>query len=99
MRQGLKRHIYFAGAFAIGAFVFGWLVSDEGPFGEFFLNHVALPNIWRSLNVLPLIFGFLLGSGPDTPSALGGYLGFFIQWFLVGLLLSVLVFAYLEGRE
>jgi len=52
MNSGLRRHCYFAGAFVLGAFAFGFLISDKGPFSEFFLYRVAIPNIWGRVECL-----------------------------------------------
>jgi len=93
MNSGLRRHFYFAGAFALGCFVFSFLISDEGPFSEFFLYHVAIPNIWTTLNILPLILATMFGKSVHQPSAIAGYVGFFIQWFVVGLIVSEFISA------
>jgi hypothetical protein len=96
----IRRYLLAAAVFTLGAFFFGWIISDEGPFQDFFLDHTALPNFWSALNTLPVILGVLLGRNVHQPSDFGVYLGFFIQWFVVGYLLSVLVFAYVDwGKQ
>ena len=95
-----RRYIYAAIAFTACAFFFSWIISEKGPFADFFLYHVALPNLWGALNILPFILGVLLGRNVHHPSDFGVYLGFVIQWFIVGYLLSVLVFAYIDwGKQ
>jgi len=93
MSKSLRHHCYFAGAFVIGCFVFGYLISDEGPFSEFFLYHVAIPNIWSAFNILPLILGTVFSRNVHHPSDIAAYVGFFIQWFIVGLIVSEFVSA------
>ena len=93
MNKSLRRHCYFAGAFALGCFAFSYLISDEGPFSEFFLYHVAIPNMWGALNILPLILGTMFSRNVHRPSDIAMYVGFAIQWFIVGLIVSEFVSA------
>jgi len=93
MNKSLRRHFYFAGAFVLGCFAFGFLISDKGPFSEFFLYHVAIPNMWSALNVLPLIVGTMFSRNVHQPSDIAAYVGFFIQWFIVGLIVSEFISA------
>ena len=93
MNSNLRRHCYFAGAFALGCFAFSYLISDEGPFSEFFLYHVAIPNMWGALNILPFILGTMFSRNVHRPSDIAMYVGFAIQWFIVGLIVSEFVSA------
>jgi hypothetical protein len=78
-----------------------WLDNQRGGSVSGFLPlPPALPNFWSALNTLPLILGVLLGRNVHQPSDFGVYVGFFLQWFIVGYLLSVLVFAYIDwGKQ
>lgn len=95
-----RRYLLAATVFTLAAFFFSWIISEEGPFQDYFLYHTALPNFWWALNTLPWILGVFFGRNVHHPSDFGLYLGFFIQWFIVGYLLSVLAFAYVDwGKE
>jgi hypothetical protein len=79
----------FAAEFAAGMLLTGWLIfSDSSPLGEYFLHHVAIPNLWRSLHVVPAIAAALVAGNPHGGSEPVAFAGFFLQWFAVGLLLS-----------
>jgi hypothetical protein len=93
MNSSVRRHCYFAGAFVLGAFGLGYLISEDGPFSEFFLYHVAIPNIFSALNILPLILGVMFSKNVHQPSDIATYVGFAIQWFIVGLIVSEFVSA------
>lgn len=93
LSKSLRHHCYFAGAFVIGCFAFSYLINDEGPFSEFFLYHVAIPNMWGALNILPFILGTIFSKNVHRPSDIAMYVGFAIQWFMVGLIVSEFVSA------
>jgi hypothetical protein len=42
---------------------------------------------------VPIVMGILLSGNAHMPSAFGAYLGFFIQWFVLGLALAAVVWA------
>jgi hypothetical protein len=56
-----------------------WLLGKDktSPFGEYFLWHVELPNIWMQLN-FPAYMGRLL-----TGTRSSGFFTF-LQWFVIG---------------
>ena len=54
--------------------------------------------MWHAMNLGSLILGVLFGMGAHKPSYLGAYLGFVIQWSLIGLLVSVILSARKNAR-
>ena len=72
------------------ALVFGWLISaEESPFYEYFLWHVFLPNAWVKLNLLPLLIAFRVSGNVHQPDPTTGIIAAFVQWCLIGYLLSL----------
>lgn len=46
---------------AVAAVVFGWLIGGVAfPFHQYFLRHVALPNLWTTVNLPALVVGVLV---------------------------------------
>jgi hypothetical protein len=42
---------------------------------------------------VPIMMAILIGGNVHMPSALGAYLGFFIQWFVVGIAVGAVIWA------
>ena len=79
----------FAAEFAAGMLLLGWLMfSDSSPLSEYFLHHVAIPNVWRFLHVVPVIAAALVAGNPHSLSEPIVYGGILLQWLVVGFLLS-----------
>ena len=75
---------------AVGALFLNWLLLGEtSPFEEYFLWHVGIPNFWRALNAVPFIAGAVIGRSHAGPEPVLFIILQFIQWFIIGLLLSI----------
>ncbi|GEM_PF-1453077 len=92
------RRVSVSAGFALLAMTMTWLVLGEGsPFRPFFLYHVTIPNIVGKLLVIPLML--LIVFRPSSPwEEIVGYGSEFIQWFVIGYLLS-LIFVGPEGSK
>lgn len=87
--RAVRFRLMFAAEFAAGMLLTGWLIfSDSSPLGEYFLHHVAIPNVWRALHIIPVLVAALAAGNPHSLSEPVIYAGFFLQWFAVGFLLS-----------
>jgi hypothetical protein len=76
----------------IGAVIVNWLAEGEtSPLYHYFLWHVAIPNIWGRLNIIPAIVSALIAGNPHSGSEVVYSFGVFIQWFLIVYLLCGLI--------
>ena len=77
---------------ALGAILLTWLIlGDTSPFNDYFLWHVGIPNFWRLLNAAPFIAGAMIVGNRGGPDAAVLTILQFIQWFVVGFLLSIVL--------
>lgn len=94
MRSTARFSLTFSAATVLAALATGWLLTgDASPFGDYFLHNVFLPNVWRSLNVMPFVLGMLASGNPHATSTAGEVVmvaAFVLQWAGVGFVLSKL---------
>lgn len=91
----IKRRLVFSVLLALGAVLITWLVQDESsPFADYFLWHPGLRNFWAILNAVPYIAAEIL---TDESIVLFTVLQF-IQWFVVGFVLSFLFSIFFRRR-
>lgn len=92
MSSSRKCRLITGGVFVLAAFFFDWVIgSDESsPFNDYFLYHVTIPNIWRAINLPPLIVAGIVAGNPHTFSALVVDIAFIAQWFAIGYVVSLL---------
>ena len=81
--------------FVLCALVLSWLFNTQSsPLYKYFLYHVTLPNFWAAINAIPYIFAILTASifmSIGLPESTAGYIGLFLQWFLIGWFVSGLI--------
>jgi hypothetical protein len=90
MKIASRRHVIRSLLFALLASFITWLVlSEHSPFDNYFLYHVSGRNFVGRLVFVPYILMLLLrpSFGADEIT----YLFIFLQWLLVGLVLSLFV--------
>jgi hypothetical protein len=91
MTAAIKRRMKFAIGLALCACLVSWLIVGEtSPLSVYFLEHVELPNLWMTLHTLPYLVLVIF-----RPMLLGDvvlYALVFLQWFLIGYLLALLIF-------
>jgi len=86
-------HLRFSVCVIIIASALSWLIVGEtSPFCEYFLWHVAIPNFWETLNFIPFATSVIAGGHSGNEFAF--YVGFAVQWFIIGLALSFAVSAF-----
>jgi hypothetical protein len=84
--------VIFSVAGGIGAVIGNWLFEGEtSPLHHYFLWHVAIPNMWGRLNIIPVIVSALIAGNPHGGSELVYAFGVFVQWFLIFYLLCGLI--------
>jgi hypothetical protein len=90
MSTTLKYRLLFAGLLGVVGLVIGWLLDNGGSTP---LHNVSLSvaKAWILMNAIPFILAYMASGNPHTFSATVLYLGFLLQWFLVGLVLSFLI--------
>ena len=94
-------HFLFAAGTVIAFGVSSWLImTDSSPFHDYFLWHVAIPNIYSRLHQVAYIAGMILSGNVHQPNAIGFYVAAVLQWFLVGFALSFLFTGFkVRGRD
>ena len=89
--EKLKFHLVFSIAVAVVALLATWLaLDDRGPLAAYLeRNHIALANSLRLTVILPFILSALISHNPHSPPTSIFIVGLFLQWALVGLLVSI----------
>ena len=89
MKSPARCRIYLGVGVALAALGVNWLANSESsPLYHYFLYHVLLPNLWAAINAISVIIALVLDA-LYVPDRLSSQLGIFVQWFLLGLLLSI----------
>jgi hypothetical protein len=66
-----------------------WLLMGEtSPLADYFLWHDEVSNFWGKLNIVPFIGGIILGGSHAGPNPVMFFILLFIQWFIIGVVLS-----------
>ena len=82
--------IIFSSIVSLIAGAITWTLSaDNSPLHEYVIWHTWLPNLWGMVNFIPLIFGLIVSGNVHAPSESGIMIGVIIQWFIVGVVLSI----------
>ena len=85
----IKFRLISSGLIGFGALIVNWLVlGDSSPFHEHFLWHPELPNLWMAMNLVPVIGAAIVAGDPHSGSEIVYGFILFIQWFILGFLLS-----------
>ncbi|BCT93664.1 hypothetical protein LYSHEL_26910 [Lysobacter helvus] len=88
----IPRGLAFAGTAMLVASVVQWCITAESsPARGYLLYHVALPNAWATINLLPFLAAGAMGGNIHAPPTWMYLCAFFIQWALAGVL-AALVF-------
>jgi hypothetical protein len=87
--MNLKPHLIVGVVVGLAALFLTWLtVAETSPFADYFLWHDEASNFWGALNILPYIGGIILGGNHAGPNPVAFFLLLFVQWFLVGVVVS-----------
>jgi hypothetical protein len=79
-------------SFALGATMLTWLVlSLESPMADYFLDHVAIKNIVGQLLIIPYLIVLALRLDTLEQDNFASYSLAFLQWLVVGILVSLLL--------
>ena len=86
----LKFQIVFSVIVVAVALLFTWLIMGESsPFADYFVWHGDLPNLWAMTTLIPYIVGAVFTGNPHSPHIVPVVLALIVQWFVIGLLLSI----------
>ena len=93
MSKASKRAFIFGNAFSVAICVAYWFVlADSSPFKNYFLYHVELPNMFRSLTMVE----YLVIMAINPKSELVGWIIVdvmtYLQWLIVGWILGRAIF-------
>jgi hypothetical protein len=85
----MKSRLIFTGVFLLLVILAHWVVLGEGsPLREYFLWHVAVPNVLRGLNAIPAIISAVISGNHGGGDRIIFFFLFAIQWSAVGFVLS-----------
>jgi hypothetical protein len=85
-----KFQLVFSLVVATAALLVTWVVlSDDSPFTDYVARHGDAANMWRLTVLLPFVFSAVISRNPHSPSTALFIVGLFLQWSLVGYLLSI----------
>ena len=82
--------------YALGAVVFALIATMISAQFVAFLN--AVMDVY-ALAIMPLLLGILISGNAHNPSEFGFYVGFFLEWLIVGLVAAVAVWAINRRRR
>ena len=100
MSRRLKFHIVVAALVLLLAFLVNWLITAESsPFANYFLWHVGLSNMWAGLNFIPAVVAAIASGNVHGGNMFVFYVGFCVQWLLVGFILSFVLLLFRFKRE
>ena len=89
MSSLLRYRVFFAIVVGLVFTALVWLILDvNSPFGPYFLIHLTVPNVARRIHTLPYLVVAVLR--PKTWVNQISYGLIFVQWAVVGFLLSML---------
>lgn len=92
MTLQLKR-LLFSSFFVASMFLLWKSFDPIAPLmGQYFVEHRTLPDLYSDLNFLPAIAGILVAENAHEPSAVAIWVGFCLQWGLLGYGIGVLIF-------
>jgi hypothetical protein len=75
---------------ALGACVGSWLIVGEtSPFADYFLWHVEIPNLWRTMHSVQYLIIMIFR--PQILEEVILYVSIFVQWLLIGFVFARLV--------
>jgi hypothetical protein len=88
--QKLRFQVVFSVVVATAALLVTWLIlGDASPFSNYFGRHGDAANAWRMTMVLPFLFSAVISKNPHSPPTAIFIVGLFLQWSMVGYLLSI----------
>lgn len=92
MKYLSRCQLYFIIALTICVGVVEWLVHmDSSPLHEYFLYHVSIPNLVALLNLPAYLIPAIISSNPHNPNLPASIIGFLVQWFIAGWIISLLL--------
>ncbi len=63
-------------------------MAESSPLHKYFLWHVSIPNLFRTLHTVPLIAALLASGNVHQPNPVAYFAAATVQWFIVGFALS-----------
>ena len=90
MTRRWKCHVRTATLIGLVGLVTTWLfMAESSPLWTYFLDHVQIPNLWARINTIPYLIVVVF-----RPSMLAEALFYFLaflQWLIIGFLISFVV--------
>jgi hypothetical protein len=88
--QKRKFQFVFSLVVALGALLVTWLILGDGsPFESYFARHVDVANMLRLTTFPPFVLSAMISRNPHSPPMATFVVGLFLQWSLIGYLLSI----------
>ena len=100
MSRRVRFHIATAVVVLLLAFIVNWLITAESsPLANYFLWHVGPSNMWGGLNFFPYAAALVISSYSRWLFTFVFYVGFCVQWLLVGLIFSFVLLLFRFKRD
>ena len=88
--ESRKFQVVFSLLVAVVAMLATWLILGDGsPFASYFARHGDVPNMWALTTLLPFLVSAVISHNPHSPPMWIFIAALFLQWWLVGFLLSI----------
>ena len=88
--EKLKFQVGFSFVVAVAALFLTWLILGDGsPIANYLVRHRDLANTWRMTTFLPFLFSAVISRNPHSPPMAIFIVGLFLQWWIIGYLLSI----------
>jgi hypothetical protein len=99
-RERLKFQAVFSTLFAFGALLLTWVILGDGSPLAHYAAEQGFADPWQMTVLLPFVFSAVLSRNPHSPPLTLLIMGLFLQWWIVGYLVSMLAaVARARGRE
>jgi hypothetical protein len=103
VRQGtqiLKFQALFSTVVALSCLLMTWLtLADGSPFGAYFARHRHFADTWRMTTTVPFLLSAVVSRNPHSPPIAAFIGALFVQWSLVGFLLSIPIAKWWAHRQ
>ncbi len=87
-----KRRLLLAAGVGFASLLVSWLLLfQSSPFYTFFIWNVWFPDFWSIINLPAFLLGCIVSGNVHSPNAIATYVASFLQWFVVGYVLSLLI--------
>jgi hypothetical protein len=82
--------VLFSTVVALASLLITWLtLADASPFADYVARHRQFHDTWRMTAVVPFLLSAVVTRNPHSPPTAAFAVALFLQWSLVGYVLSI----------